>query len=156
MNICQVLNTNCKLKNTTPHILYQKESTHVAYQAHHRYILHHQVIYDTDPTDGQLKRITGKLYFINEMGEHIPCSYIPITIMTTPSVSPQVAHTNKHGHYTFTYQIDYKDSSLITWVQHTNNMKIYQYLPTLRIHFPLDTVIDDQDHILSERPYCNT
>lgn len=136
-----------------PHILYTKESTHTAYQQHHRYILHHQITYNSQMENTMLQYITGNLYLIDDMGYHIPCSYIPITILSSDNGSFKTSHTDIDGNYNFSYEIDYTSTSLLDKVRYTSNLKLFAYLPTIRIHFTFDTIIDDWDNVLIETPY---
>lgn len=139
--------------NMVPHILYTKESTHTAYQQHHRYILHHQITYNSLILNTSLLNISGKLFFIDEMGYQTPCSYIPIIILSSDNGTFKTSLTDKDGNYNFTYQIDYTATALLDKVRYSSNLKLFAYLPSIRIHFPFDTIIDDWDNILIETPY---
>lgn len=137
--------------NMAPHILYTKESTHTAYKQDHRYILHHEITYNSQMNSSMY--ITGKLYLIDDMGYQIPCSYIPITILSIDKGSFKTSLTDRDGNYHFSYEIDCTSAALIDKVRYTSNLKLFAYLPTIRIHFPLDTIIDNWDNILTETPY---
>lgn len=157
MEQCLAFNTHDSNSDVTTnmasHILYTKESTHTAYKQDHRYILHHEITYNSQTNDSKLQYITGKLYLIDDMGYHIPCSYIPITILSIDKDSFKTSLTDKDGNYHFSYEIDYTSAALIDKVRYTSNLKLFAYLPTIRIHFPLDTIIDNWDNILTETPY---
>ena len=137
--------------NMAPHILYTKESTHTAYKQDHRYILQHEITYNSQTNNSM--NITGKLYLIDDMGYQIPCSYIPITILSIDNGSFKTSLTDRDGNYHFSYEIDYTSAALIDKVRYTSNLKLFAYLPTIRIHFAFDTIIDDWDNVLIETPY---
>ncbi|WP_310605235.1 hypothetical protein [Anaerosporobacter sp.] len=139
--------------NMAAHILYTKESTHSAYQQHHRYILHHKITYHSQCSSSTLQSISGELYQIDDLGERLPCSYIPITVLSSDNASFQTSLTDAHGNYDFSYPIDYSAAALLNRVRYSANLKLFAYLPSIRIHFPLDTTIDDWDNILVETPY---
>lgn len=139
--------------NMAPHILYTKESTHTAYKQDHRYILHHEITYNSQTINTMLQYITGNLYLIDDMGYHIPCSYIPITILSIDNSSFKTALTDSDGNYYFSYEIDYTSADLFERVRYTSNLKLFAFLPTIRIHFPFDTTIDNWNNILTETPY---
>lgn len=141
--------------NMAPHILYTKESTHTAYQLHHRYILYHTVTYDSTSDNRSLQTITGNLHYVDDMGYVIPCSFIPITILVSDNSSFKITHTDCEGNYKLIYDIDYKSSHIIEQIMVSSNLKLFSYLPTIRIHFPLDTIIDDWDNLLIETPYVD-
>lgn len=139
--------------NMAPHILYSKESTHTAYKQDHRYILHHEITYNSQMNKTVLQYISGKLNLIDDMGYQIPCSFIPITILSSDNGSFKTSLTDLDGNYFFSYEIDYTSTALFKKVRYTSNLKLFAYLPTVRIHFPFDTIIDDWDNILVETPY---
>jgi hypothetical protein len=157
MERCLAFETQKKFEDITtnmaPHILYTKETTHTAYQQHHRYILHHQITYNSQIQNNTTQNITGKLFFIDEMGYQIPCSYITVIILSSDNGSFKTSLTDKDGNYNFTYQMDYTASSLLDKVRYSSNLKLFAYLPSIRIHFPFNTIIDDWDNILIETPY---
>ena len=85
--------------NMAPHILYTKESTHTAYQLHHRYILVHTVTFDSTSANRRLQKITGNLHYVDDMGYEIPCSFVPITILSSDNSSFKIAQTDQDGKY---------------------------------------------------------
>lgn len=141
--------------NMAPHILYTKESTHTAYQLHHRYILYHTVTYDSTSENRGLQTITGNLHYVDDMGYEIPCSFMPITVLASDDSNFKIANTDRNGNYTLIYDIDYTSPYIIKQVMVSSNLKLFSYLPTVRIHFPLDTIIDDWDNLLIETPYID-
>lgn len=139
--------------NMAPHILYTKESTHTAYRQDHRYILHHEITYSNQIDKTLLQCITGNIYLVDDIGYQISCSYIPITILSTDNDSFKTTLTDIDGNYHFSYEIDHSSAGLYDKVRYTSNLKLFAYLPTIRIHFPFDTIIDNWDNILIETPY---
>ncbi|WP_455718203.1 hypothetical protein [Anaerosporobacter sp.] len=139
--------------NMVPQILYTKESTHTAFQEHHRFILHHQITYSSQIQNTSLQNIAGKLFLIDEMGYQTPCSYIPIIILSSDNGSFKTSCTDKEGNYNFTYQIDSTATALLNKIRYSSNHTLFAYLPSIRIDFPFDTIIDDWDNTLIETPY---
>lgn len=157
MEQCLAFETQNTIENVTngmaPHILYTKESTHTAYQQYHRYILYHQITYVSQIQNKSSQNIAGRLFLVDEMGYQIPCSYIPITILSSDNGPFKTSHTDKDGNYNFTYEIDCTAAALLDKIRFSANLKLFAYLPSIRIHFPFDTIIDDWDNILVETPY---
>ena len=141
--------------NMAPHILYTKESTHTAYQLHHRYILYHTVTYDSTSENRRLQHITGNLHYVDDMGYEIPCSFIPITILSSDNTTFETAQTDQDGNYNLEYNINFNSPHIMDQIMVKSNLKLFSYLPMIRIHFSLDTIIDDWDNLLIETPYID-